>query len=111
NRSAVLQPLLEEPTGIDEPQLFFTPPMFKNPAFGFMEQLGVQRSPESPQRTHASDRRLSQAVIQKFKMFILLADTSSDAYFLKDLSFKYVYVNSAMERLLNLPRSQIVGVG
>jgi transcriptional regulator with PAS, ATPase and Fis domain len=51
----------------------------------------------------------SVGAVQKAKMFLVLAETSSDVFFLKDRSFKYVYVNPAMARQLNRPQSQLLG--
>lgn len=71
-----------------------------------MRFLEAERISKAGKDVHS---RLAQAVVQKNKMFMLLSDTSSDAYFVKDLSLKYVYVNPAMERLLSLPRNRIIG--
>jgi PAS domain S-box-containing protein len=101
----------KEQRRVDELQRLRSGPMLNHPACEFAHKIGVPKLNDLSAPTSEFDKKLSQASIQKFKMFILLADTSSDAYFVKDLSFKYVYVNSAMGRLLNLPRLQIVGAG
>jgi PAS domain S-box-containing protein len=100
----------QQPMDVDAHHQFRSCDVLYDPACQFGDQIGIPRFDHPGSPDSESDTRLSQAMIQKFKMFILLADTSSDAYFLKDLSFKYVYVNSAMERLLNLPRAQIIGL-
>ena len=49
------------------------------------------------------------SVMQRTKMFMLLSETSSDPHFVKDLSLRYIYVNRAMERMLNRRRDSILG--
>jgi len=62
----------------------------------------------------ADDRKIRlckpDPVAQNNMMFILLAETSSEPHFIKDLSLKYIYVNRAMERLLKRPQKDIVGL-
>jgi len=41
--------------------------------------------------------------------FFMLFENSSDPHFIKDTSFKYIYVNKAMEELLNRPKKEIIG--
>jgi PAS domain S-box-containing protein len=49
------------------------------------------------------------SVMQRTKMFMLLSETSSDPHFVKDLTLRYIYVNRAMERMLNRRRDSILG--
>lgn len=42
-------------------------------------------------------------------MFVLLSENSSDPHFIKDSSLKYLYVNKAMEELLQRAKKDIIG--
>jgi transcriptional regulator with PAS, ATPase and Fis domain len=42
-------------------------------------------------------------------MLLFRSDNEKYAFFVKDLSMKYVYVNAAMEKFLGLPASEIIG--
>ncbi|MGO9568105.1 MAG: PAS domain-containing protein [Desulfomonilaceae bacterium] len=43
-------------------------------------------------------------------MFVVLAESSSDPHFIKDGSFKYIYVNEAMEQMLGRSKKEIMGL-
>lgn len=43
-------------------------------------------------------------------MFIMLSENSSDPHFIKDSSFKYIYVNKAMANLFKRPVKDIIGL-
>ncbi len=51
---------------------------------------------------------IRQSLMQRTKMFMLFAETSSDPHFVKDRALRYVYVNAAMERMLNRPKEEIL---
>lgn len=57
-----------------------------------------------------ADRMLAQeALREREERFRTIFEAANDCIFLKDCSLKYTHVNPAMERLLGLPSSKIVG--
>ncbi|AFM27026.1 sigma 54-interacting transcriptional regulator [Desulfomonile tiedjei] len=60
-------------------------------------------------RVEVAERRRAQEALQRFEeQFSAIIRTSTDCVFIKDESLKYVIVNPSMEKLLNLPASEII---
>jgi PAS domain S-box-containing protein len=54
-------------------------------------------------------KRSEEALRESEERFRAIFNTAEDSIFIKDRSLKYVQVNTAMERLLGLPASEIIG--
>ncbi len=54
-------------------------------------------------------RRAEEALRISEERFRALFEAANDCIFIKDRQFRYTLVNPAMERLLDIPRSQIIG--
>ncbi len=57
----------------------------------------------------AERRRAEEAMRESEERFRAIFETAPDCIYIKDLSFRYTDVNPSMERLLQLPRSAIIG--
>jgi PAS domain S-box-containing protein len=57
----------------------------------------------------AERRRAEEAMRESEERFRAIFETAADCIYIKDLSFRYSDVNPSMERLLQLPRSAIIG--
>ncbi len=57
-----------------------------------------------------TDRKISEEALRESEeRFRAIFNTAEDSIFIKDRSLKYVQVNTAMERLLGLPASELIG--
>ena len=57
----------------------------------------------------AERQRAGEALKQSEERFRAIFEGAQDLIFLKDLSLRYTHVNPAVEKLLGLPSSRIVG--
>ncbi len=56
-------------------------------------------------------KRAEQAIRESEERFRAIFDTARDCIFIKDTEFKYAHANPAMEKLFEMPASQIIGKG
>lgn len=62
-------------------------------------------------RTEITERkRAEEAMRESEERFRAIFETAADCIYIKDLSFRYTHVNPSMERLLQVPRSGILGM-
>ncbi|MHC4214386.1 MAG: PAS domain-containing protein, partial [Planctomycetota bacterium] len=57
----------------------------------------------------AERKKTEEELRGRDRLLTAIAETSRDSIFCKDSDFKYTFVNSAMERLLAIPASEIIG--
>lgn len=69
----------------------------------------LKRANESLLAEIADRKRAEDALRQSEERFRTIFEAAEDSIFLKDRSLKYTHVNPAMERMLGLPASKIIG--